>query len=566
MANILEIIMRAKDETSAAFRAAQAGLQKMQGAVTALTTVSTYAITALAGYAATTIAGTKAALDYADATAKAAQRAGIALETFSALSFVGKLADVSQQDLITSTKKLSEELVKQGRSGADLTGELLKVADEFAGMADGAAKTARAVDLFGRSGQQLIPLLNQGSEAIRTQLKEAKALGVVIGDEFGRNAQTFNDNLSRMRELLRGVFLQAAEKVLPTLIAMSEAFLRWAQDSNFVQSAVDGVTTAIITMARATLAGVEAWKTFSGLIEGKTFEQIGNELEEMEQSLTDLENRLNTIKITKRPDAAATPFDPELLETFEQRHAEAVQKAMDLQADWQASLADGAAAQRARIDIEYQQRLAQIGQLALAEDESLALSFQAHALHEKRITELAKQENQKRAQLTRLYVDQASQFFSNLATTAKAFGKKGFDAWKAFSIAQAIIDTYKAANAAYAALAGIPVIGPALGAVAAGAAIAAGLANVAIISSTKPAGAFHGGADFVPQEASYLLQRGERVIQPEANRDLTEFLNAGGTNRGSYQINLHLDGRILGKAIGEMSRDGRMTISLNAIA
>jgi len=62
-------------------------------------------------------------------------------------------------------------------------------------------------------------------------------------------------------------------------------------------------------------------------------------------------------------------------------------------------------------------------------------------------------------------------------------------AGKAFAVIQATIDTYKGATAAYASLAGIPVVGPALGAVAAGAAIAAGIANVKAITSAGSGGA-----------------------------------------------------------------------------
>lgn len=51
-------------------------------------------------------------------------------------------------------------------------------------------------------------------------------------------------------------------------------------------------------------------------------------------------------------------------------------------------------------------------------------------------------------------------------------------AGKAFAIAKATIDTYQSAVAAYKSLAGIPVIGPALGAIAAAAAVASGIATV----------------------------------------------------------------------------------------
>lgn len=44
------------------------------------------------------------------------------------------------------------------------------------------------------------------------------------------------------------------------------------------------------------------------------------------------------------------------------------------------------------------------------------------------------------------------------------------------------------------------------------------------------AGQFHSGSDYVPSEGSYLIQEGERVIQPKANKDLTSFLNDKGGN------------------------------------
>jgi hypothetical protein len=68
-------------------------------------------------------------------------------------------------------------------------------------------------------------------------------------------------------------------------------------------------------------------------------------------------------------------------------------------------------------------------------------------------------------------------------------------AGKAFAVAQATIDTYLAAQKAYQAMAGIPVYGPALGAVAAGVAVAGGIKNVKSIMAVKtPAGSGGGGA------------------------------------------------------------------------
>jgi len=66
-------------------------------------------------------------------------------------------------------------------------------------------------------------------------------------------------------------------------------------------------------------------------------------------------------------------------------------------------------------------------------------------------------------------------------------------AGKAFAVAQATIDTYLSAQKAYQSMVGIPVAGPALAAVAAGVAIAGGIANVRKIVSTKVPGGGGGG-------------------------------------------------------------------------
>lgn len=63
--------------------------------------------------------------------------------------------------------------------------------------------------------------------------------------------------------------------------------------------------------------------------------------------------------------------------------------------------------------------------------------------------------------------------------------EKAFKAYKALSISQAIIDTYKSANEAYTAVAGIPYVGPYLAPVAAAAAIIAGIANVKRIQNEE---------------------------------------------------------------------------------
>lgn len=97
--------------------------------------------------------------------------------------------------------------------------------------------------------------------------------------------------------------------------------------------------------------------------------------------------------------------------------------------------------------------------------------------------------------------------------------KKAFAAYKAFSIAQALIKTYEGATSAYSAMASIPYVGPALGVAAAGVAVAMGLSQVNAIKSQKPQGFATGGR----------IGQGQNVIEfGESNQP--EVLEFGGQN------------------------------------
>jgi hypothetical protein len=97
--------------------------------------------------------------------------------------------------------------------------------------------------------------------------------------------------------------------------------------------------------------------------------------------------------------------------------------------------------------------------------------------------------------------DNAQKISSTLKNAAKAIGEHTV-AGKAAAIAAVTIDTYMSATAAFKSLAGIPVVGPVLGAVAAAAAIVAGLKNVKAILAVKtpevPAGSSEPGFVDIP--------------------------------------------------------------------
>lgn len=163
-------------------------------------------------------------------------------------------------------------------------------------------------------------------------------------------------------------------------------------------------------------------------------------------------------------------------------------------------------------------------QQELANAESTGVS---KALIEQKYSDL---ETKIKEQTVNNKLDLASGALGNIAKIAGEESAIG----KGASIAQATIDTYKSATSAYSAMAGIPVVGPALGAIAAGAAVAAGIANVKKIVSTKATkqfarggilnGASHAQGGIPTQYGE--LEGGEAVINKRSTALYAPLLSA----------------------------------------
>ncbi len=101
-------------------------------------------------------------------------------------------------------------------------------------------------------------------------------------------------------------------------------------------------------------------------------------------------------------------------------------------------------------------------------------------------------------------------------------------------VANAQATAFQAQLAAYAATAAIPIVGPAAAPAAAAAAALATAPMVAGVASSALMGMAHDGMDNIPREGTWLLDGGERVLNPNQNRDLTQYLrNAGDGGSGA---------------------------------
>lgn len=255
---------------------------------------------AIAGGAILTAGGaiallTKQTMEQIDASTKASRAVGIQTELYTGLIHVMDLGGVSQESMNSSLKRFARNIndasngigtgkrafEQLGISIKNSEGELksqeqllLEVADNFQKMENGASKTAIAQDIFGRSGADLINVLNGGSKAMQEQLKSAEALGVVFDEKLGAKVEYFNDRLTEVATSIKGFRIQfvsafSDSNLFDGFIGMFKLLSKTI--SNFIQSEqftkyLDHIHNALKSMVQPVTAVIVTFKALSKIL------------------------------------------------------------------------------------------------------------------------------------------------------------------------------------------------------------------------------------------------------------------------------------------------------------
>ena len=136
-------------------------------------------------------------------------------------------------------------------------------------------------------------------------------------------------------------------------------------------------------------------------------------------------------------------------------------------------------------------------------------------------------------------------------------------------ISNATAASHQAALNAYASTAAIPMVGPAMAPAAAAAATAATAPMVAAVSAASLMGMAHDGIDNIPKEGTWLLDRGERVVDRRTNSDLKDYLadrkGGGGAPQITIQAPVTVEGQA-GMSEAEARKQGQVTAdAINAV-
>jgi hypothetical protein len=150
-----------------------------------------------------------------------------------------------------------------------------------------------------------------------------------------------------------------------------------------------------------------------------------------------------------------------------------------------------------------------------------------------------------------------SKFFDDMIALQSSKSQEISNIGKAFAIYNVAIKTYEAAMNAYAAMAGIPFVGPALGAAAAATATAYGAEQIAGITAQKMAtGGVVAGNSYSGDRVPVRANSGEMMLTKEDQMNLLSMLRGNNTavNRSPLQINVQIDSKTIGRAVVDYNK------------
>ena len=194
---------------------------------------------------------TKQTVAQGDKFEKLSQRIGISVEKLSAYEHVANLSGTSVESMGNSVARLSRNMLdtsegigeakdafkRLGIEVTDSNGKLksaddvmLEMAARFEEMPDGAEKTALSMQLMGRAGKEMIPMLNQGTKGMKDMLKEGKKLRGWTTAQ-AKEAALLNDNYARVTTAMKGAKDAIGKELIPVFQAIIQTTQEWMADN-----------------------------------------------------------------------------------------------------------------------------------------------------------------------------------------------------------------------------------------------------------------------------------------------------------------------------------------------
>lgn len=166
----------------------------------------------------------KRSVDLANNIEKMSREINTSSEFLTEMKHAANLADVGIDTLTKSLSKMQKNasdaamglstpkraLEELGISVTNFVGlnaeqQFKLIAERMDSVKDSSTRTRVAMDIFGRSGRQLLRMFAEGSGTIEKYRKEARQLNLVIGTDTARGAAAAKDAMTRMGAVFEGL-------------------------------------------------------------------------------------------------------------------------------------------------------------------------------------------------------------------------------------------------------------------------------------------------------------------------------------------------------------------------
>lgn len=192
----------------------------------------------------------KRGLEYASSLGEVAAQAGVSAKSLQEYRYAASQAGIETGEMDQALSQLSRRLGdaaqgsksiqaafdKLGVSVRDANGNVRDAGDVIPLIADGlqkiespAERAAILVDLFGKSGQKLAPLLEGGAAGVNNLRDAAHKLGIVLSDDVIQNADDAADKLSAMKQVLEAKIAGFAGQNAKLITDLADKLLRLAE-------------------------------------------------------------------------------------------------------------------------------------------------------------------------------------------------------------------------------------------------------------------------------------------------------------------------------------------------
>jgi len=212
--------------------------------------------------------GAKLFASMGDPIAKAAKRAGMAVEPFSQIAYVAQRADVSLSALSAALFKMQRDagsgtlakhmaemgLVIEGFEQMSPEEQFLAIADAMSAIDDQGARAAATMRIFGRAGLALLPLWQTD---IRGGMARADLAGAKWSVEDARNAELFSDRIAELWSSTKRTMAEIGYQGFRRLVENMDVLLAHLRDMReWLRQNGAWVGRLVVTFASLTAAGL----------------------------------------------------------------------------------------------------------------------------------------------------------------------------------------------------------------------------------------------------------------------------------------------------------------------